>query len=323
LREPGTWGLAVATEGTFTISCGRGARIAGRAQGADDPLANPDATAVLGWMAFSFLGRTGRGTHLRYRRLHSWHGNAREQRHHRTAAGREDPGACFDGRRFRDVSDIGTEKSAYAQDDLAIDKPKKPLAPRSLRFTCPERNRCGTVQFAAAARMKPRGARTRARTCARRKRGEAVASRVLHSYAQSEHGERRAARFLKEKWPAIWWTAVVGGCGPEIRRNMSGDFNQPCQKRLCAALLRWLPRALAEGACRSSSSVVPYNLVNLSFFFFLRGGVTSNRDGAAFRCAERVGARRAARFRGADCGSSRRDQVLVSTWGATAAEDSA
>lgn len=38
---------------------------------------------------------------------------------------------------FRDVLDIGTE-SRYDQYDLSIDKPK-PLAPRSLRFTVPER----------------------------------------------------------------------------------------------------------------------------------------------------------------------------------------
>ena len=38
---------------------------------------------------------------------------------------------------FRDVLDIGTE-SRYDQYDLGIDKPK-PLAPRSLRFTEPER----------------------------------------------------------------------------------------------------------------------------------------------------------------------------------------
>ena len=38
---------------------------------------------------------------------------------------------------FRDVLDIGTE-SRYDQYDLAIDKPK-PLVPRSLRFTVPER----------------------------------------------------------------------------------------------------------------------------------------------------------------------------------------
>src|SRR5215475_7662108 len=38
---------------------------------------------------------------------------------------------------FRDVLDIGTE-SRYDQYDLTIDKPK-PLVPRSLRFTVPER----------------------------------------------------------------------------------------------------------------------------------------------------------------------------------------
>ncbi|MFN5453833.1 hydantoinase/oxoprolinase N-terminal domain-containing protein, partial [Bradyrhizobium sp.] len=38
---------------------------------------------------------------------------------------------------FRDVLDIGTE-SRYDQYDLSIDKPK-PLVPRALRFTVPER----------------------------------------------------------------------------------------------------------------------------------------------------------------------------------------
>ena len=64
---------------------------------------------------------------------------------------------------FRDVLDIGTE-SRYDQYDLSIDKPK-PLAPRSLRFTVPERvDAHGAVRPAAG---RGRGARSSRRNCAR------------------------------------------------------------------------------------------------------------------------------------------------------------
>ena len=65
---------------------------------------------------------------------------------------------------FRDVLDIGTE-SRYDQYDLSIDKPK-PLVPRALRFTVPER-----VDAHGAVRLAARRGRS-ARACAETARGE-------------------------------------------------------------------------------------------------------------------------------------------------------
>ncbi|MDP3673672.1 MAG: hydantoinase/oxoprolinase family protein [Novosphingobium sp.] len=113
------------------------------------------------------------------------------------------------GRCFRDVLDIGTE-SRYDQYDLAIDKPK-PLVPRALRFTVPERTDAqGTVRLpldeAAVRALAPD---------LRAQDVESVAFAFLHSYANPEH-ERRAAAILKEELPAIWVTLSSAVC-PEIR----------------------------------------------------------------------------------------------------------
>src|SRR5882724_4558714 len=110
---------------------------------------------------------------------------------------------------FRDVLDIGTE-SRYDQYDLAIEKPK-PLAPRSLRFTVPERiDAHGTVRLpldeAAVRALAPE---------LRAQNVESVALAFLHSYANPEH-ERRAAAILKEELPALWVTLSSAVC-PEIR----------------------------------------------------------------------------------------------------------
>src|SRR2546429_1269891 len=110
---------------------------------------------------------------------------------------------------FRDVLDIGTE-SRYDQYDLAIDKPK-PLAPRALRFTVPERvDAQGTVRLpldeAAVRALVPE---------LRAQNVESVAFAFLHSYANPEH-ERRAAAILKEEMPGIWVTLSSAVC-PEIR----------------------------------------------------------------------------------------------------------
>jgi N-methylhydantoinase A len=110
---------------------------------------------------------------------------------------------------FRDVLDIGTE-SRYDQYDLAIDKPK-PLAPRSLRFTVPER-----VDAHGAVRLPLDEAAVRALASDLRARNvESVAVAFLHSYANPDH-ERRAAAILKEELPAIWVTLSSAVC-PEIR----------------------------------------------------------------------------------------------------------
>jgi N-methylhydantoinase A len=110
---------------------------------------------------------------------------------------------------FRDVLDIGTE-SRYDQYDLSIDKPK-PLVPRSLRFTVPERvDAHGDVRLpldeAAVRALVPQ---LRALDVA------SVAIAFLHAYANPAH-ERRAAEILAEAMPEISITLSSAVC-PEIR----------------------------------------------------------------------------------------------------------
>ena len=110
---------------------------------------------------------------------------------------------------FRDVLDIGTE-SRYDQYDLAIDKPK-PLAPRSLRFTVPER-----IDAHGAVRLPLDEAAVRGLVPLLRARNvESVAFAFLHSYANPEH-ERRAAAILRQDMPDIRVTLSSAVC-PEIR----------------------------------------------------------------------------------------------------------
>src|SRR5712691_7115712 len=78
---------------------------------------------------------------------------------------------------FRDVLDIATE-SRYDQYDLAIEKPK-PLAPRSLRFTVPER-----IDAHGAVRLPLDESAVRALASElRAQKVESVALAFLHSYA--------------------------------------------------------------------------------------------------------------------------------------------
>jgi N-methylhydantoinase A len=110
---------------------------------------------------------------------------------------------------FRDVLDIGTE-SRYDQYDLAIDKPK-PLVPRSLRFTVPERiDAHGDVRLpldeAAVRALVPR---------LRAQEVESVAFAFLHAYANPGH-ERRAAEILQAEMSNVGVTLSSAVC-PEIR----------------------------------------------------------------------------------------------------------
>jgi len=110
---------------------------------------------------------------------------------------------------FRDVLDIGTE-SRYDQYDLSIDKPK-PLVPRSLRFTAPERvDAHGDVRLpldeAAVRALVPQ---LRALDVA------SVAIAFLHAYANPAH-ERRTAEILAEEMPDVSITLSSAVC-PEIR----------------------------------------------------------------------------------------------------------
>ncbi|WP_035659710.1 hydantoinase/oxoprolinase family protein, partial [Bradyrhizobium sp. STM 3809] len=110
---------------------------------------------------------------------------------------------------FRDVLDIGTE-SRYDQYDLSIDKPK-PLVPRALRFTVPERvDAHGDVRLpldeAAVRALVPQ---LRAQNVA------SVAIAFLHAYANPAH-ERRAGEILAEDMPGVSITLSSAVC-PEIR----------------------------------------------------------------------------------------------------------
>src|SRR5215475_3272577 len=87
---------------------------------------------------------------------------------------------------FRDVLDIGTE-SRYDQYDLSIDKPK-PLVPRALRFTVPER-----VDAHGGVRLPLDETALRALVPKLRAQNvQSIAIAFLHAYANPEH-ERRAA----------------------------------------------------------------------------------------------------------------------------------
>ncbi len=110
---------------------------------------------------------------------------------------------------FRDVLDIANE-SRYDQYDLSIEKPK-PLVPRALRFTIPERMDVhgkvrlaldeGAVQ-ALAGRLKADGI-------------ESVAVSFMHSYVNPTH-ERRVREILKAELPDLWVTLSSEVC-PEVR----------------------------------------------------------------------------------------------------------
>ena len=110
---------------------------------------------------------------------------------------------------FRDVLDIGTE-SRYDQYDLTIDKPK-PLVPRSLRFTVPER-----VDAHGSVRLPLDEAALRA--IVKRLRTldvKSVAIAFLHAYANPAH-ERRAGEILRAEMPDVRLTLSSAVC-PEIR----------------------------------------------------------------------------------------------------------
>jgi N-methylhydantoinase A len=110
---------------------------------------------------------------------------------------------------FRDVLDIGTE-SRYDQYDLSIDKPK-PLVPRSLRFTVPER-----IDSHGAVRLPLDEAAVRALVPKlRAAHVQAVAFAFLHSYANPDH-ERRAGAILQAEMPELSVTLSCEVC-PEIR----------------------------------------------------------------------------------------------------------
>jgi N-methylhydantoinase A len=110
---------------------------------------------------------------------------------------------------FRDVLEIATE-SRYDQYDLTIEKPR-PLVPRALRLTVPERvDVNGTVRLALdeAAVAAHAG-------FLRHNDIESIAVCFLHAYANPAH-ERRAGAILREALPALAVTLSCEVC-PEIR----------------------------------------------------------------------------------------------------------
>jgi N-methylhydantoinase A len=142
---------------------------------------------------------------------------------------------------FRDVLDIGTE-SRYDQYDLAIDKPK-PLVPRALRFTVPER-----IDAHGAVRLPLDEAAMRALAPALRAQNvESVAFAFLHSYANPEH-ERRAAAILQQEIPGIRVTLSSAVC-PEIReyeRTSTAVANAYVQPLIDGYLARMAEALLVE-----------------------------------------------------------------------------
>src|SRR5258708_29444321 len=96
---------------------------------------------------------------------------------------------------FRDVLDIATE-SRYDQYDLTIEKPK-PLVPRALRFTVPER-----VDIHGKVRLALDEDAVAQRVTALKDNGiDAVAICFMHSYVNSEH-EDRTPPLLRHAMPS-------------------------------------------------------------------------------------------------------------------------
>jgi N-methylhydantoinase A len=110
---------------------------------------------------------------------------------------------------FRDTLDIANE-SRYDQYDLSIEKPK-PLVPRALRLTVPERvDVHGTVRLAL-----DEAAVRRHVDFLRDNRIESIAIAFMHSYANPEH-ERRAGEIFGKAMPGLAITLSCEVC-PEIR----------------------------------------------------------------------------------------------------------
>jgi N-methylhydantoinase A len=110
---------------------------------------------------------------------------------------------------FRDTLDIANE-SRYDQYDLTIEKPR-PLVPRSLRFTVPER-----VDVHGKVRLALDEAAVDALVARLRDGGiQAVAICFMHSYANPAH-EQRTAEILKAAMPSLSITLSSEVC-PEIR----------------------------------------------------------------------------------------------------------
>jgi N-methylhydantoinase A len=143
---------------------------------------------------------------------------------------------------FRDVLDIGTE-SRYDQYDLMIEKPK-PLVPRSLRLTVPER-----VDVHGKVRLPLDEDAVRGHVpFLRDRRIESVAVAYLHSYANPDH-ERRTREILLDALPGLRVTLSCEVC-PEVReyeRTSTAVVNAYLQPLIAGYLARMEQALAAEG----------------------------------------------------------------------------
>src|SRR3954467_6781049 len=137
---------------------------------------------------------------------------------------------------FRDVIEIADE-SRYDQYDIFIDKPR-PLVPRRLRFTVPER-----VDVNGAVRLPLDEAAARAVAAElRREAIESVAVAFLHAYVNPDH-EARVREILGEECPGLRVT-LSSEVAPEMREYertstaIASAYVQP----LIAGYLGRLPR---------------------------------------------------------------------------------
>jgi hypothetical protein len=141
---------------------------------------------------------------------------------------------------FRDTLDIANE-SRYDQYDLTIEKPK-PLVPRALRFTVPER-----VDVHGKIRLALDEAAVTAQVARLKDNGiEAVAICFMHSYVNAGH-EQRTAEILKSAMPGLSITLSCEVCpgNPRIRAHLDRG-----RQRLCAAADGRLSGAHGRGAAR-------------------------------------------------------------------------
>ncbi|HYC66247.1 MAG TPA: hydantoinase/oxoprolinase family protein [Reyranellaceae bacterium] len=143
---------------------------------------------------------------------------------------------------FRDTLDIANE-SRYDQYDLTIEKPK-PLVPRALRFTVPER-----MDVHGTARLALDENAVKALAPELKKAGvESVAIAFMHSYANPAH-ERRTRELLKAELPGLWVTLSSEVC-PEVReyeRTSTAVANAYVQPLIESYLSRMQKALEAEG----------------------------------------------------------------------------
>jgi N-methylhydantoinase A len=145
---------------------------------------------------------------------------------------------------FRDVIEIADE-SRFDQYDLTIEKPK-PLVPRRLRFTVPER-----MDVHGAVRLALDEAAVKVVVVKLRDAGiESVAVALIHAYANPAH-ELRIAALLRELAPNMAVTLSSEVC-PEAREYertstaLANAYVQP----LMAGYLNRLKAAFAAGGYR-------------------------------------------------------------------------